>query len=81
MGMHHKSKMTHAGNTTNFDVSYLTKLGQQGANLAQAILQNCERDYTTLKQIFGGLTPQRMPYSRRVGSIISKSRFRTRRAR
>jgi|SRR5437762_4705243 len=62
MGMHHKSKVTHAGATANFDVSYLTKLGKPGADLAAAILQNCERDYSTLKQIFGGLTPQRLPF-------------------
>jgi len=62
MGMHHKSKITHAGNTAHFDVSYLTKLGQQGAELAQAILQNCERDYSTLQTIFGGLTPHRLPF-------------------
>ena len=62
MGMHQKSSVTHAGATTHFDVSYLTKLGQQGADLAKAILQNCERDYTTLQQVFGGLTPHRLPF-------------------
>jgi hypothetical protein len=62
LGMHHKSKVTQAGKTTNFDVSYLTTLGQQGATLAQAILQNCERDYATLQQVFGGLTPQSLPF-------------------
>jgi hypothetical protein len=62
MGMHPKSKLTHAGSTPHFDVSYMTSLGQKGAALAQAILQNCERDYSTLQQIFGGLTPQRLPF-------------------
>jgi hypothetical protein len=62
MGMHAQSKMTHAGSTAHFDVSYMTTLRQKGAALAQAILQNCERDYSTLQQIFGGLTPQRMPF-------------------
>jgi hypothetical protein len=62
MGMHHKSKMTQAGTTANFDVSYLTKLGQLGADLAKAILQNCERDYATLQKVFGGITPQRLPF-------------------
>jgi len=62
LGMHASSKVTHAGTTTHFDVSYLTRLGKQGASLAQAILQNCERDYTTLQQAFGGLTPQRLPF-------------------
>lgn len=63
MGMHHTSKITHAGNTTHFDVSYLTTLGQKGADLAQSILQNCEKDYTTLQGIFGGLTPERLPFT------------------
>jgi hypothetical protein len=62
MGMHASGKVTHAGNTAHFEVSYLTNLGQQGAGLAQAILQNCERDYTTLQQAFGGLTPHRLPF-------------------
>ena len=61
-GMHHKNAITHAGTTAHFDVSYLTKLGQKGATLAQAILQNCERDYTTLQEVFGGITPQRLPF-------------------
>jgi hypothetical protein len=62
MGMHASGKVTHAGNTAHFDVSYLTKLGKQGVGLAQAILQNCERDYTTLQEAFGGLTPHRLPF-------------------
>jgi hypothetical protein len=62
MGMHNKSHLTHAGKTTHFDVSYLSSLGQQGATLGQAILQNCERDYTALQQIFGGITPHRLPF-------------------
>jgi len=62
MGMFQRNKVTHAGNTANFDVSYLNSLGQKGADLAQAILQNCERDYAVLQQIFGGLTPHRLPF-------------------
>lgn len=62
VGMQARSKVIHAGNTAHFDVSYVTKLGKQGAGLAQAILQNCERDYTTLQQAFGGLTPHRLPF-------------------
>ena len=61
-GMHHSTKMTHAGATAHFDVSYLTSLGQKGAALASAVLQNCERDYTTLQQDFGGITPGRLPF-------------------
>ncbi|MBZ5578466.1 MAG: hypothetical protein LAP40_18030 [Acidobacteriia bacterium] len=62
-GMHHHSKVTQAGSTAHFEVSYLTSLGQQGVALAQAILQNCERDFSTLQQVFGGITPQRMPFT------------------
>ena len=54
MGMRASHKLTHAGDTTHFDVSYVTKLGTQGASLAQAILQHCERDYASLQQTFGG---------------------------
>jgi len=61
-GMHHASKITQAGNTTHFDVSYLTSLGKKGADLADAILENCERDYATLEQVFGGLTPEGLPF-------------------
>jgi hypothetical protein len=62
MGMHYQSKLTYAGTTAHFEVGYLTRLGPKGVALAQAILQNCERDYMTLQQVFGGLTPQRMPF-------------------
>jgi hypothetical protein len=62
MGMFGSGQVTHAGKTAHFDVSYLSGLGQQGADLAQAILQTCEQDYTTLQQAFGGLTPHRLPF-------------------
>ena len=62
MGMHARSKLTHAGATAHFDVWYLTSMRQKGATLAQAILANCERDYATLTQIFGGITPGRLPF-------------------
>jgi len=62
MGVLQKSKTTHAGATPHFDVWYLTSLGQKGATLAQAILQTSERDYSTLQQVFGGLTPHRLPF-------------------
>lgn len=60
--MHASLKTTHAGTTAHFDVSYLTSLGSKGANLAKAMLQNCERDYATLQNMFGNLTPQRLPF-------------------
>jgi hypothetical protein len=61
-GMHHQSKMTYAGSTAHFDVSYLTSLGKKGADLANAILQDCERDFSTLQQVFGGVTPEGLPF-------------------
>src|SRR6266446_5867412 len=62
MGMRRQSQLTHVGNTDHFDVSYVTSLRKTGAALAQAILQNCERDYSTLQQVFGGITPHRLPF-------------------
>jgi hypothetical protein len=62
MGMVHKTKTKHAGNTDHFHVHYLARLGRKGKNLAQAILQSCERDYAALQQIFGGITPKRLPF-------------------
>jgi hypothetical protein len=61
-GMHHPSKVTPIGATAHFEVSYLTALGKRGANVAQALLHNCERDYSTLRRIFGGLTPKHLPF-------------------
>lgn len=62
MGMVHKTKTKRAGNTTHFHVHYLTRLGRKGKNLADAILQRCEWDYAALQQIFGGITPKRLPF-------------------
>ncbi len=62
MGMRQQSQLTHVGNTDHFDVSYVTSLRKTGAALAHAILQNCERDYATLQQVFGGITPHRLPF-------------------
>lgn len=62
MGMHADNAVTNAGETAHFQVSYLTALGQKGATLAQAILGTCERDFKTLQGVFGGLTPERMPF-------------------
>src|SRR5262245_19884855 len=62
MGMARKARTTHVGDTAHFTVSYLTGLGQKGASLGRAILQNCERDYAALQQDFGGITPGRLPF-------------------
>ena len=61
-GMHQASAVTQAGSTAHFRVSYLTSLGQTGAELAAAILENCERDYNLLSPTFGGLTPESLPF-------------------
>src|SRR6266481_10098992 len=42
MGMFQKASVMPAGKTAHFEVAYLTKLGKKGADLAQALLQNCE---------------------------------------
>ena len=62
LGMYHPNRVTTSGNTTHFEVSYLTALGSRGAALAQALLDSCERDYATLQAIFGGLTPKHLPF-------------------
>ena len=62
MAMAASAKLTHAGATAHFDVWYLTSMRHKGATLAQAILADCERDYATLAQVFGGITPGRMPF-------------------
>src|SRR5215831_17311809 len=62
MGMHAQGKVTHAGETPHFDVWYVTSLGKKGKALAQALLQSCERNYATLQQVFGGITPHRLPF-------------------
>lgn len=62
MGMAHRTKTRHVGNTKHFHVHYLTRLGRKGLSLAQAILQTCERDYAALQRIFGGITPDHLPF-------------------
>jgi len=61
--MHDASLVTHVGSTAHFEVSYLTKLRSKGARFAEAILENCERDYEILSEAFGGLTPKHMPFA------------------
>src|ERR1051326_4760421 len=45
-----------AGSTANFTVSYDNTLAT-GLALANAVLVNCEGDYATLINLFGGITP------------------------
>ena len=42
-----------AGSTEHFHVFYAHRLGHSGANVAEAALKNCERDYKKLAEFFG----------------------------
>jgi hypothetical protein len=52
----------HAQQTAHFRVSVDPGLGQQGQQVANALLQTCEQDYATLQGFFGGITPQSLPF-------------------
>jgi hypothetical protein len=62
MGLHPPESLIAGGITPHFRVLYSINLGAKGAALAQAILAGCEADYAALQQIFGGLTPNRLPF-------------------
>ena len=47
------------GSTANFDVSYDSTLGANGAAMADAILAHCEPDLAQLRSYFGGVTAGR----------------------
>lgn len=53
---------TQRGSTTHFVVSYDSSLGQNGQNLADAVLATCERDFATLQGWFNGVNPGGMPF-------------------
>jgi hypothetical protein len=50
------------GSTENFSISYDADLGEDGARLADAILEKCEPDFATLQRYFGGITPPNLPF-------------------
>jgi hypothetical protein len=52
----------HPQQTDHFRVSVDPGLGQKGQQVAAALLQACEQDYTTLQGYFGGITPQGLPF-------------------
>ena len=52
----------HSQQTLHFGVSFDTGLGQQGQQIADALLQTCEQDYATLQSYFGGITPGNLPF-------------------
>ena len=61
-GMHAVSAVTQVGVTDHFRVSCLTSLGTKGQTLATALLATCEKDFGTLQNAFGGITPKQMPF-------------------
>ena len=62
MGLHQAESLLAGGSTAHFQVSYSVNLGAKGPVLANAILGNCEADYTALQQIFAGIVPGRLPF-------------------
>lgn len=52
--------------TPHFIITYDQSLGQNGQNLADAVLANCERDYALLQNWFGGITPRGLPFTIRI---------------
>ncbi len=52
--------------TAHFTITYSRSLGVDGPTVAQTIVARCENDYTTLQQIFGGLTPASLPFQVRL---------------
>ncbi|HET9402276.1 MAG TPA: hypothetical protein VFO34_15135 [Candidatus Acidoferrales bacterium] len=52
--------------TPHFIITYDQSLGQVGQNLCDAVLANCERDFATLQDWFGGITPGNLPFTIRI---------------
>ena len=52
----------HAKQTAHFKISVDPGLGQAGSQIADALLQTCEQDYTPLQGYFGGITPADLPF-------------------
>src|SRR6476646_11810473 len=53
---------THAGSTAHFVVSFDESLGDIGQQMADAVLANCENDFTVMQDYFG-LTPGNLPFT------------------
>jgi hypothetical protein len=51
-----------AKQTPHFKVSVDPALGASGVAIADALMQTCEQDFTTLQGYFGGITPKSMPF-------------------
>jgi hypothetical protein len=59
-------KFIDAGQTANFIVSYDAALGTSGVQAANSILQTCEGDFQTLRNVFSGITPPGLPFQIRL---------------
>jgi len=53
---------TFGGSTQHFNVFYANSLGTNGAALADAVLLSCEQNYSSLQDLFGGITPAGLPF-------------------
>jgi hypothetical protein len=54
---------TQRGTTANFNVFFENTLGANGPVLADAVLANCEQDYSALQNFFGGIAPAGLPFN------------------
>jgi len=55
-----------AGKTPNFIVSYDASLATSGVQAADSILQTCEGDFQTLRDVFSGTKPPGLPFQIRL---------------
>ncbi|GLV55775.1 hypothetical protein KDH_26190 [Dictyobacter sp. S3.2.2.5] len=62
---------TLCGNTPNFQVYYNPNLDSAGETLANRVLATCEKDYQTISDYFGSLTPPGFPCNVIVASEIT----------
>lgn len=54
---------TQRGSTDHFVVYYADSLGTNGPTLADAVLANCEQEFASLQNLFGGVTPGGLPFT------------------
>jgi hypothetical protein len=52
----------HPQQTAHFKITVDSGLGQAGTDVANALIQTCEKDFTTLQGYFGNITPKSMPF-------------------
>src|SRR5437870_50832 len=51
------------GSAKHFNVFFDPYLDASGASHAEAVLAVCERDYSIIQRLFGGITPSRAPFN------------------